>query len=111
MDPGPELDAGRARIVDAGLTGVAVESLTPLVRSLPVDALTPVKQLLKRFFSDAAWTDADDDALAAAVGPPQGSGDTATARVELAPDLALAWRWTDGRFRLRVDRSGAAPDA
>jgi hypothetical protein len=103
VDPGPDLDARRTRVADAGLTGAAIEALTPLVRSLPLDALTPVKQSLKQFFSDRPWTAADDAALADAVGPASGDADAETGRVELAPDLVLAWSWVDGRFRLRVD--------
>ena len=111
MFPGPELDAQRARVADAGLTGAAVEALTPLVRMLPFDALTPVKQLLKQFFSDRPWTTTDDDALADAVGGAPTDAGAATGRVELAPDVVLDWAWVDDRFRLRVDAPSAAPDA
>ena len=95
--PGPELDRLRARVAGEDLTGAAVAALTPVVRALPLEALTPVKQLLKRFFSDEAWGAADDDELARVVGPGHGSG-----RHELAPDLALVWGWDSGRFSLRV---------
>ena len=94
---GPELDAARARVVERGLTADAIAQLTPLVRELPPEALTPVKQLLKQFFSDRPWTTADDDALADVVGPGTGSGEH-----ELEPGLQLTWRWVDGRFQLRV---------
>ena len=87
----------RARVAGDDLTGAAVVALTPVVRALPLEALTPVKQLLKRFFSDAAWGAADDDELAGVVGPGHGSG-----RHELAPDLAVVWAWDSGRFSLRV---------
>jgi len=86
--PGPELDRLRARVADENLTGDAVAALTPVVRTLPLEALTPVKQLLKRFFSEEAWGAADDDELARVVGPGEGSG-----RHELAPDLVLVWSW------------------
>ena len=95
--PGPELDRLRARVAGEDLTGAAVAALTPVVRALPLEALTPVKQLLKRFFSDEAWGAADDDELARVVGPGHGSG-----RHELAPDLVLVWVWDSGRFSLRV---------
>ena len=95
--PGPELDRLRARVADENLTGAAVAALTPVVRALPLEALTPVKQLLKRFFSDEAWGAADDDELARVVGPGDGSG-----RHELAPDLVLVWGWDSDRFSLRV---------
>jgi hypothetical protein len=97
MDLGPDLDARRARVAADGFTGDAVAGLTPVVRALPLDALTPAKQALKRFFSTESWTAADDDALADVVGP--GSG---IDHVELAPDLVVVWGWTDDRFRLRV---------
>ena len=90
--------AGRARVVERGLTADAVAHLTPVVSSLPLEVLAPVKQLLKRFFSDQPWTDADDQALADAVGPGGGGG-----REELEPGLTLVWGWEDGRFRLRVE--------
>lgn len=90
--------ADRARVVERGLTADAVAQLTPVVSNLPLEALAPVKQLLKRFFSDQPWTDADDQALADAVGPGSGGG-----REELEPSLMLVWGWTDGRFRLRVE--------
>ena len=96
--PGPELDRLRARVAGENLTGDAVAALTPVVRALPLEALTPVKQLLKRFFSDAAWGAADDDELARVVGPGDGSG-----RHELAPDLVLVWGWDADRFSLRID--------
>jgi hypothetical protein len=96
-EPGPELDARRARVVADGLAGDGVAALTPVVRRLPFEALTPVKQMLKQFFSAAPWTEADDESLADAVGPGSGSEQRL-----LAPDLVLAWGWTDDRFRLRV---------
>src|SRR5512132_294240 len=104
MEVGPELDAARLRVVEDGLTPDAIRELTPVVSALPLEALGPVKQSLKRFFSDAAWTAEDDDALADIVGTGRG-GDTR----ELEPGLTLTWTWEDGRFRLRVDSD--APEA
>jgi hypothetical protein len=97
---GPELDAARARVVARGLTVKALGLLTPVVTGLglSLEALGPVKQLQKRFFSDVPWTTDDDEALADAFGPGVG-GD---ARHELEPGLTLFWGWEDGRFRLRV---------
>ncbi|HEX9504532.1 MAG TPA: HEAT repeat domain-containing protein [Acidimicrobiia bacterium] len=97
---GPELDAARARVVARGLTVKALGQLTPLVAGLglSLEALGPVKQLQKRFFSDVAWTPEDDDALTDAIGP--GADDVA--RYELEPGLTLFWGWEGGRFRLRV---------
>ena len=91
-------DADRARLVERGLTADAIEHLTPVVSALPLEALAPVKQLLKRFLSDQPWTDADDQSLADAVGPGSGGG-----RKELEPGLTLVWGWDGGRFRLRVE--------
>lgn len=106
---GSDLDAARLRVVERGLTADAVRELTPVVSALPLDALGPVKQLLKRFFSDAAWTDDDDRALAEIVGTGSGGGSH-----ELEPGLTLAWTWEGGRFRLRVEtdvpHAGGAPE-
>jgi HEAT repeats/Scaffold protein Nfu/NifU N terminal len=109
MEVGPELDAARFRVVEDGLTPDAVRELTPVVSALPFEALGPVKQSLKRFFSDAAWTADDDDALADIVGAGTGGGSR-----ELEPGLVLTWTWEGGRFRLRVEsdppgEGGGAP--
>ena len=97
---GPALDAARAQVVARGLTVNAFGQLTPLVTSLglSLEALGPVKQLQKHFFSDAPWTWDDDEALADAIGP----GVDRVVRHELEPGLTLVWGWEDGRFRLRV---------
>ncbi len=92
------LDAARARVVERGLTPQAVAQLIAVAREAPPEALAPIKQLLKRFFSDESWTAADDDALADAVG----SGGT-PGRHELEPGLMVLWDWDTGRFRLRVE--------
>ena len=84
--------------MELGLTADAIRELTPVVSALPLDALGPVKQLLKQFFSNAAWTDDDDRALADVVGAGSGGGSH-----ELAPGLTLVWTWGGGRFRLRVE--------
>jgi hypothetical protein len=103
---GPELDAARARVVERDLTANAVGQLTDVVSALSLEALAPVKRLLKRFFSTEAWTDADDEALADAIGPAAGTG-----QHELEPGLTLVWGHEDGRFRLRVesDAPGTRP--
>ena len=90
--------------MERGLTADAIRELTPVVSALPLDALGPVKQLLKQFFSDAAWTEEDDRALAEIVGTGSGGGSH-----ELEPGLTLVWTWEGGRFRLRVESD--APDA
>jgi hypothetical protein len=96
------LDAARARVAEEGLTPDAVGELTGVVSGLSLEALAPVKQLLKRFFSDQPWTEADDDDLAGAIGPGAEAG-----RAELGAGLVLSWNCEQGQFRLRVeDRSG-----
>ncbi|MFL6243986.1 MAG: HEAT repeat domain-containing protein [Acidimicrobiia bacterium] len=100
---GPELDAARLRVVEDGLMPDAIRELTPVVSALPLEALGPVKQSLKQFFSDAAWTAADDDALADIVGVGTGGGSR-----ELEPGLTLTWAWDGGRFRLRVESDAGA---
>ena len=106
MCPGPELDAARSRIVERGLTADAVGQLNQVVSGLSLEALAPVKQQLKRFFSDRPWTEDDDEALADAVGGGVGEG-----RHELEAGLTLVWGWEGNRFRLRVEseRPAAAP--
>jgi HEAT repeat protein/scaffold Nfu/NifU family protein len=94
-----ELDAARRQVVEHGLMPQAISELNAVVSGLSLEALGPVKQLLKRYFSDQPWTAADDAALADAIGP--GEGD---ARHELEPGLTLHWSWPDGRFLLRVER-------
>jgi hypothetical protein len=94
---GPDLDAARREVAERGLVPDAATQLNQIVTALPIDVLAPVKQHLKRFFSDSPWTEADDDALADLVGEGSGGG-----RAELADDLTLVWEWVDGRFRLRV---------
>src|SRR4051794_29487335 len=97
---GPDLDAARARVVAHGLAAKAFAQLTPVVTelNLSLEALGSVKQLQKRFFSDAAWIADDDEALADAFGP----GVDGMSSFELEPGLTLLWGWEDGRFRLRV---------
>jgi hypothetical protein len=104
-DLGPELDAARREVAERGLVPDAVFHLNEIVTTLPIEALTPVKQHLKRFFSDAPWTEADDAALAEVVGTGSGSE-----RAELAPGLTLVWAWVDGRFRVRVERADRTLD-
>lgn len=94
----PKLDAARARVAERELTAAAAGLLTPVVTAAPLEALGPLKQLLKRFFSDQPWTEPDDDALADAVGATDAHG-----REELEPGLVLVWSSEGGRFRLRVE--------
>jgi hypothetical protein len=100
--PGPALDAARAEVVARGLTVEAIGQLNPAVSGLTLEGLGPVKQLLKRFFSELPWTEEHDDALARAMGP----GDRGVGRHELEPGLTLVWGWELDRFRLRVETIG-----
>jgi hypothetical protein len=100
-----ELDAARAAVVARGLMPAAVAALTETVKGLPLDALAPVKQSLKRFFSDEPWSEHDRAALADTVGP--GSGMHALA---LDPEIMLEWGWEDERFFLRVKSDGSERD-
>jgi Scaffold protein Nfu/NifU N terminal/HEAT repeats len=105
VDPGPELDAARARVVERGLTAEAAGQLLQVVSDLSLDELGTVKQLVKRFFSNERWSAADDDALADAVAIHPGAG-----RHELEPGLTLVWGSEDGRFRLRVESATGGVD-
>ena len=89
----------RRLVVERGLVRAAFEHLTvDAFLTLPFEALGPTKALLKRFFSTEAWGPDDDEALAAAVGPGEG-----TWRRALDPDVVLDYGWVDGRFGVRVD--------
>ena len=101
---GPALDAARRLVVERNLVRAAFDHLTDAFRALPFEALGPTKTLLKRFFSSEPWGPADDDALAAAVGPGEG-----TWRRALDADLGLEYGWIDGRFAVRVSSTAATP--
>ena len=102
---GSDLDEARRLVVERGLARAAFEHLTmDAFLTLPFEALGPTKTLLKRFFSPEGWGPADDDALAAAVGPGEGRW-----RRDLDADVALDYGWVDGRFRVRVETAAAAP--
>ena len=89
------------------LTPAAVSALTAsALATLPVESLGPTKALLKRFFSSGDWGDADDEALADAVGPGAGWW-----HKRLDAGLVLEFGWIGGRFVLRADgaEEGARP--
>ncbi len=100
---GPSLHAARRLVVERNLVRAAFDHLTDALRALPFEALGPTKTLLKRFFSSEPWGPADDDALAAAVGPGEGTWQRA-----LDADLSLEYGWIDGRFGVRVSSGAAA---
>jgi hypothetical protein len=101
--PRTELDAARALVAQRDLTGAAVGALSETVRKLPMEALGPVKQLLKRFFSDQPWDESDDAKLAQLFGTGSGAASTSE-HLALDPELTLVWGWEHGRFTLRVTR-------
>jgi hypothetical protein len=89
-------ETGRREIAARGLTPAAVSHLTrDALGMIDLAALAPVKKLLKRFFSDEPWTDADDRSLADLVGPGDGWW-----RHELDDGLVLEFGWRGGSFRL-----------
>jgi len=95
-------DEGRRAVAARGLTPAAVAHLTrDALGRIDFSVLTPVKGLLKRFFSPDVWTVDDDRALADLVGPGDGWWE-----YDLAADLAFRFGWRDGMFRLDVG-SGA----
>jgi hypothetical protein len=93
-------DQGRHEVAARGLTPAAVAHLTrDALGRIDFSVLTPVKGLLKRFFSAEVWTVDDDRALADLVGSGDGWWE-----YELADDLALGFGWREGAFRLDVAR-------
>ena len=98
-----EKDSARALVVERNLAGAAFAHLTEAFMALPFEALGPVKTLLKRYLSTGPWSAEDDDALAAAVGPGEGWWER-----ELDPDVAIAFGWEDGRFRVEVRSTAPA---
>jgi hypothetical protein len=99
-------DEHRREVAARGLTPLAV---TYLVREalgrIELDALAPVKGLLKQFFSEAPWTRDDDDRLAELVGPGEGWWEH-----ELEGGFTFAFGWRGGPFRLELARTnGAVP--
>lgn len=104
---GADRDQARRLVVERGLAAAAFGHLTvDAFLTLPLEAVGPTKALLKRFFSTDAWVPADDDALALAVGPGEG-----TWRRGLDPDVALAYGWVDGRFGVGLEATGGPPPA
>lgn len=110
VNVGPQLDAARARVVEHGLVPDAIGQVNPVVTGLSLEALGPVKQQLKRFFSTEPWTGADDDALAAAIGDGGEDVRAGGGHAELEPGLTLTWGWDDGPFRLRVESVDGGPN-
>jgi hypothetical protein len=96
-------DECRREVAARGLTPAAAAHLTrDALGRIDVAVLTPVKGLLKRFFSDEPWTTDDDRALAEHVGVGDGWWEYA-----LADDLLLRFGWRAGAFGLDMTRSPA----
>jgi hypothetical protein len=102
---GADLDGARRLVVERDLVRAAFGHITvDAMMTLPFDALGPTKTLLKRFFSAEPWGEGDDEALAAAVGPGEG-----TWRHTLDPDVILGYGWREGRFGVRVTAATPPP--
>src|SRR3954469_8367920 len=97
-------DDARREVAARGLTPAAVAHLTrDALGTIDFASLAPVKKLLKQFFSDEAWTGADDATLAELVG-----AGTGWWRYDLDDDFALSFGWRQGSFRLEAE-SRAGP--
>jgi hypothetical protein len=90
-----ERDECRRDVAARGLTPTAIAQLTEdALGRIDLDRLAPLKALLKRFFSDAPWTAADDAELAEIVGPGDGWWE------HRLDDVDFAFGWREGAFRL-----------
>ena len=99
-----ERDEIRREVARRGLTPLAVSYLVrEALGRIELDALAPVKGLLKQFFSGGPWTTDDDDALARLVGAGEGWWEH-----KLEGGFAFAFGWHDGPFRLELARTEAA---
>jgi hypothetical protein len=101
-----DLDTTRAAIAAKGLVPTVSAYLTEDVAiAIPFEDLADFKTLLKRFFSDAPWTELDDDAIAELVTPHvDGRWDR-----DLGGGIMLSYGIRDGRFVLTA--TGAAAGA
>ena len=100
MAQATDRDECRREVAARGLTPAAVGHLTnDALGRVDFAVLTPVKGLLKRFFSEEPWTADDDRALAEHVGAGEGWWEHA-----LADDLVLRFGWRQGAFGLDVTR-------
>jgi hypothetical protein len=93
-------DECRREVATRGLTPAAVAHLTrDALGRVDFAVLTPVKGLLKRFFSEEPWTTDDDRSLAEYVGAGEGWWEHT-----LTDDLVLRFGWRQGAFGLDVTR-------
>ncbi len=100
-----EMDATRAAIQDLELIGEASQHLTSeIAMHLSFEELGPFKDLLKQFFSRAAWTPADEARLSALVTSHISEG---MWEHDLGHGISLSHGVVDGMYLLRVE--GGAP--
>ena len=93
-----DLDRTRAAIVARDLVPTVSAYLTQdIAVALPFEDLAGFKTLLKRFFSDATWTDENDSALAALVTPHVAEG---WWEHDLGGGITMSYGIQDGRFIL-----------
>ena len=103
-----DLNRTRAAIVARDLVPTVSAYLTEdIAIALPFEDLAGFKTLLKRFFSDAPWTDENDSALAVLVTPHIGEG---WWEHDLGGGITVGYGNQDGRFILTATGgSGNAP--
>ena len=99
------MDATRAAIQDLELIGEASQHLTSeIAMHLSFEELGPFKDLLKQYFSRAAWTPADEARLSALVTSHVSEG---MWEHDLGHGISLSHGVVDGMYLLRVE--GGAP--
>jgi hypothetical protein len=95
------MDDTRAAIQDLGLIGVASQHLTEeIAMHLSFEELGPFKDLLKQFFSRAAWTPADEARLSALVTNHLSEG---MWEHDLGQGISLTHGIVEGVYLLRVE--------
>lgn len=100
------MDATRAAIHDLGLIGVASQHLTSeIAMQLPFEELGAFKDALKRFFSSAPWTPADEASLSQLVTAHVAEG---MWEHDLGHGITMQHGIVEGTYLIRVD-GGAAP--
>ncbi len=97
--PASGRDRARAEVDARRLGPTAVEQIVRgAMTQTPPALVDRARVLLRRFFSGAPWRIDDDTALASIVGPGAGWH-----TVTLGNDLAIAFGWKAGSFRVEVD--------
>ena len=108
VDPAMDaVEVARRLVTDRKLVPVAFGHLTvDALVTLPFDARGPTKAVIRRFFSDEPWSDADAGALAEAAGPGEGWWSRA-----LDDEVTLEYGWRDGRFTILLSSTAPPPPA